>query len=1080
MKGDFSRVHDERRRHYSKVLMQQGRLLLDADFNAHVDHETDLREITTLDVIGRTGAPRDNDGFFIAKHPDGNDLLISAGRMYVDGILCECDGARLGVAELLTTRDNAAGDPDIVAIVLDGWTPELREGSWVALSVTVRRQGRVRRFGQLAAADPETRKITFKPLLAGVAEVHWVQPAILWSAQPDVLEQAELPDEPYLVYLDVWKRHITALEDPLIRETALGGPDTTTRVKTVWQVRVRDHQACNTFAPKRGNVRMAAQTRPAVSPKEPCEIPEAAGYRRLENQLYRVEIHAGGDTQTATFKWSRDNGAIVFAVEKNLNLQDDQLQLRSIGLDERTQLQPNDWVELIDDRLELEGLPGKILRVEEPPEASDRIVTMTGPVGTVDFDRNPRLRVWGRPDAATGEQKVSTAAFVDLEDGIQVKFAGNDFRTGDYWLIPARTAISAETGKIEWPLDDQGDPMLLPPRGITHHYAPLAEVFENRVEDCRALFAPATSPDLLYLGGDAQEAELGPGTDFIPLVLPLRAGVSNGMPVAGATVRFTIENNAAGELGAGGLTSVDVRTNSRGIAQCAWKVNRVNAVQTVRAELVALEAPGEISSVQPIVYHARLRKPASSVCTIVVKEGDDVAGRFAEVEGLDYVEICFGTGRFDVGDKILTLQNHLSVKITGAGAGTVLTSNRATVIGFNKCKAVVVRDLSVNAGPNDTPATPDGALLFDGCGDVKIENVGAKCETTHDSAARNCFWMSTTKVVNVRRCTLAVGARQNGIAMFDPESAILEENRIVPFVSHLIDPSKPVTDKVSIAAATTRAPRVDVTRFADFNIRRGQDPRAPGNVHVPVGPFQIGLTTTPPIGHALTAIIGARAVAAQDGVREEHEVVPFVNGVLQEVFDDPLRRAAFLPFVRWVLDFGGGQDDKEVRPVGNGAGIAVHLVRGGISRITIRDNEITGMYTAINVGMVPSDGPNEGGEIARAVIESNYIEGRSASPNERIAGICVGSCRSLLIDGNRLLIPAVGNLNRAVFVDGSLGPFAIISNNDVDNWGRAVEVVTDANHETPQWRLQFNRAEGYSIAWIVPPQFVEDGNVPPP
>ena len=39
--------------------------------------------------------------------------------------------------------------------------------------------------------------------------------------------------------MDVWKRHITALDDDYIREKALGGPDTTTRLKTLWQVRLK-------------------------------------------------------------------------------------------------------------------------------------------------------------------------------------------------------------------------------------------------------------------------------------------------------------------------------------------------------------------------------------------------------------------------------------------------------------------------------------------------------------------------------------------------------------------------------------------------------------------------------------------------------------------------------------------------------------------------------------------------------------------------------------------------------------------------------------------------------------------------
>ena len=41
---------------------------------------------------------------------------------------------------------------------------------------------------------------------------------------------------PSLVYLDVWERLVTAVEDDSIREVALGGPDTSARTKLVWQV----------------------------------------------------------------------------------------------------------------------------------------------------------------------------------------------------------------------------------------------------------------------------------------------------------------------------------------------------------------------------------------------------------------------------------------------------------------------------------------------------------------------------------------------------------------------------------------------------------------------------------------------------------------------------------------------------------------------------------------------------------------------------------------------------------------------------------------------------------------------------
>jgi len=43
------------------------------------------------------------------------------------------------------------------------------------------------------------------------------------------------------------------------------------------------------------------------------------------------------------------------------------------------------------------------------------------------------------------------------------------YKTGDYWLIPARVA----TGDVEWP-GAASTPVSLPPHGIEHHYAPLA------------------------------------------------------------------------------------------------------------------------------------------------------------------------------------------------------------------------------------------------------------------------------------------------------------------------------------------------------------------------------------------------------------------------------------------------------------------------------------------------------------------------------------------------------------------------------------------------------------------------------
>jgi hypothetical protein len=77
------------------------------------------------------------------------------------------------------------------------------------------------------------------------------------------------------------------------------------------------------------------------------------------------------------------------------------------------------------------------------------------------------------------------------------------YRTGDYWLIPART----ETGDVEWPQEDKTDQSNSQPRakamlphGVEHHYAPLAiisldaggNITEVNHSACRQTFTPLT------------------------------------------------------------------------------------------------------------------------------------------------------------------------------------------------------------------------------------------------------------------------------------------------------------------------------------------------------------------------------------------------------------------------------------------------------------------------------------------------------------------------------------------------------------------------------------------------------------
>jgi len=314
----------------------------------------------------------------------------------------------------------------------------------------------------------------------------------------------------YLAYLDVWQRHITALEDPDIREVALGGPDTATRIKTVWQVKLfrvgESEESVNCLeldeweeSIASGTGMLNARSNPGDVSEGPCVMPPGAGYRRLENQLYRVEIHKGGQPGTATFKWSRDNGSIVTSW---LDKIDNDLTVSTIGLDEALGLSSEQWVELTDDTHELKGEPGTLVKLDRVDGQILTIdpATATGSVDLADFQINSRIRRWDSDGEVNVTVPATNDGWIPLEDGVEVRFEAGTYKTGDYWLIPARTA----KGDIEWPRDDAMNPLPQMPHGIKHHYCRLAllqlevedaqpvEVNWIHLSDCRQLFPPLT------------------------------------------------------------------------------------------------------------------------------------------------------------------------------------------------------------------------------------------------------------------------------------------------------------------------------------------------------------------------------------------------------------------------------------------------------------------------------------------------------------------------------------------------------------------------------------------------------------
>ncbi len=552
MGTDITRSTFKKEKHYSSVRMQQGRVQLDADWNEQIDIQAHINQTETQDLIGPCGAPYHRPKVFanFQIRAVGGDFEIAPGKIYIDGVLYENEEKKDGTF-IKGTRQPDVPDSALIVRITDG--------------------------------------------------VH------------NCKKIEEAPDGTYVAYLAGCQRDMTVLEDEEIREKALKGADTATRTKTIWQIRLEQiadgsfcGQFCSDWKPcenlnERTTGLLSATTEDAGKAADDCGRSSSRGYRRLENQLYRVEVHDAGKDGEATFKWSRDNGSMA---AKLSNIQGQVITVSDPGRDLVQGFAKAEWIELADERMILLGLPGILRKVVSVD--GNRITVEPkpdSPVSMDSFNAPPAIvRRWDGCGTISGTKA--------LEDGIKITFNNGYYRTGDFWLIPARTT----SGDIEWPKDDKNTPRHIPPHGIERHYAPLAILTRKdgnftEVKDCRKLFPPVSELTSFFLvGGEGQEAM--PGRE---LPHPMQVCVANGQwPVPNARVRFKVLEGG-GDLRKGNsdivlqdASGTIVRTDPNGVADCRLKVGTNEAAPGQRIEVALLDDGNNETVHHKLFFNANL------------------------------------------------------------------------------------------------------------------------------------------------------------------------------------------------------------------------------------------------------------------------------------------------------------------------------------------------------------------------------------------------------------------------------------------------------------------------------------------
>jgi hypothetical protein len=862
----------------------------------------------------------------------------------------------------------------------------------------------------------------------GRAYVDGILAELPGTAPVDYLTQPDLPSPPPinptanrrdLVYLDVWERHITAHQDPSIKEVALGGADTATRVQVVSQVRILQNVGpgvnCDTadWAPSPSGGRLTTELDTPAIPPDPCSPLPGSSFRGLENRLYRVEVHTPGNVNVATWKWSRDNGAVTFGIKQFRPNEAKRVELVRMGRDAVLSVKNGDWAEVLGDRTELQNVGGTLTKVDGV-DAPSRIVTFENDVDSHKTEAHPVVRRWDGPPQTTSGNAI------ELEDGINVRFSGSNFKVGDHWMFTARTAAE---GGLEILTDAE-------PHGIRHHYAKLGfiewkqvnNVFAPVVTDCRDLFPPLNDIDAEDVGFDSDVCEFGPEVKTVKDALEALCSADHDCCTLVAKP-------------GPGWESVFDEIPAQGNAAICFK-----------------SGDFPVSSTGPIVVSNKghLKLTGVGPGTRILATAAETAIRFVNCKSVTVRDLHVKTSVSGSGGAT----EHLGGALTFRNVGKVSLSSLDV-----ECPNATRRRAACLTIHNDPPSTVDkGIVEVENC-ELRIgdEQVGLLVINTNRATIRN----------NRMRVLAATGGFNGKLQDFNSRSGLVRA--LISDVTFRVPPKlaeiKGPVDGLTRGAGDT-ATEIDNPEPRKKLLKRGL-PGRETNVKIVVREKELRFRTDSLLVKEWEKLLRANPPETDD----EKEVTRQVRKIAEDLVMGKRKVTGPLD------DFITGLQQEEASSASQGITVAGTV----IEEVNITGNTLSGVSQGIHVGVSHHDLTQSDADHARrVVVTGNHIHVHAVVGATRSRhAIFVGNADSIVVrDNYAKLTRFTGTTDLpidGIRLFGYFGRYLNVRENHVDRFGIGILVNLrgDAPSKKPMWQVHDNFTANATQAVVKNHEFID-------